>query len=112
MNRVTLWARLSDLMARDKVRENFNGCLAPRPVHFSGRGRSVRSGSSVTPFELRTPVAQLLLGGRRSQPRSLPCNEMSVLDGKLRQAVAGALSIWRYRAPRALPRTAAATIRL
>ena len=42
-------ARLSDLTARDKVRESLNGCRAPRPVRISVRGRSVRSGSSIVP---------------------------------------------------------------
>src|SRR5262249_54429082 len=37
-------------------------------------------------FELRAPVVELLLRGRRSQPFSLPLNEMSVLDRKLRQS--------------------------
>ena len=37
------------------------------------------------PFELRTPVAQLLLCGRRLQPCSLPLNEIPVLDLKFRQ---------------------------
>jgi len=37
------------------------------------------------PFELRTPVAQLLLGSPRFQPCPLPPGEVSVLDGKLRQ---------------------------
>ena len=45
-----LQVRMLDLMARDKARESFNGCRAPRPVHISGRGQSVRSGSSVTPL--------------------------------------------------------------
>ena len=49
MNKVALWVRLNDLMPPDKVRDNFSGSLAPRPVHVSGRGQSVRSGSSVNP---------------------------------------------------------------
>ena len=50
--------------------------FGPRPV------RSQRKLGQ--PFELCTPIAQLLVGGRRSQPRALPPNEMPVLDAKLR----------------------------
>src|SRR5262249_59218478 len=62
---------------------------APGPYFGPGPVRSQwQPGQS---FELRTPVAQLLLGGARSQPRSLPLREMPVLDGKVGQLAAGAI---------------------
>ena len=86
MNKVTLWVRLNDLMPRDKVRDNFSGSrgAAPGPRLRTGPVRSQREFSQ--PFESLTPVVQLLFGGRRSQPRALPFDEMSVLEWELRQS--------------------------
>ena len=82
---MTLWARLSDLMAAGQGPRELQWMpgAAPGPRL---RTRPVRSQWQLgQPFELRTPVAQLLFGGRRSQPCSLPLNEMPVLDRKLGQ---------------------------
>ena len=99
-------------MPPDKAHDNLNGNLAPRPVHVFGRGRVRSQREFSQPFESRTPVVQLFFGRRRSQPRSLPFDENFGI-GTEAQAVWQAVPfIWRYKAPRALPKIAAATIRL
>ena len=49
MNKVTLWVRLNDLMRPVRLRDNFSGSLAPRPVHVFGRGRVRSQRSSANP---------------------------------------------------------------
>src|SRR5215510_5717604 len=56
---------------------------ASRPLCGPGAVRAQRQLGH--PIELSAPVAQLVLGGRRSEPRFLPLHEMPVLNRKLRQ---------------------------
>src|SRR5215475_5101165 len=56
---------------------------APRPHWWS---RPVRAQWYLgQPFEMRAPIAQLLLGCRRREPYSLPLNKIPVLEGKPRK---------------------------